>query len=234
MPNQRIRGNQITDQRTIIQNEHDEKSDAKRVLIVDENGNPVNEDNPLPTNATFTGSLSVDLDPQQDGVHLGDKVTGVTAEVDAQRRLRTHDAELLTAVSAIFDKIEDPGTLAQESTLQDVLSGLVDVLAALNATLDIRNLSAASDNILIAGTENGQATGTIRYFVNNLRKQILDSADRQRQVTWADFTNRRLRRVLQFDYTSATFPGVTARKVFNYTLVGNEYRFDGDAWSIVI
>lgn len=42
MPNQRIRGNQITDQRTIIQNEHEEQADAKRVLIVDENGNPQN------------------------------------------------------------------------------------------------------------------------------------------------------------------------------------------------
>jgi hypothetical protein len=51
MPNQRIRGNQITDQRTIIQNEHEEAADAKRVLTVDENGNPINSSNPLPVDA---------------------------------------------------------------------------------------------------------------------------------------------------------------------------------------
>ena len=62
MPNQRIRGNQITDQRTIIQNEHEERADAKRVLLVDEDGNAVSETNPLPTNAIFTGSVETDLD----------------------------------------------------------------------------------------------------------------------------------------------------------------------------
>jgi len=38
MPNRRLRGNQITDPRTIAQNEHEENIDAKRVTIVDENG----------------------------------------------------------------------------------------------------------------------------------------------------------------------------------------------------
>lgn len=58
MPNQRIRGNQITDQRTIVQNEHEEQADAKRVLLVDENGNPVNQDNPLPTEAVVNLSAT--------------------------------------------------------------------------------------------------------------------------------------------------------------------------------
>lgn len=58
MPNQRIRGNQITDPRTINQNEHEEKADAKRVLLVDENGNPVNQDNPLPTEAVINLSAT--------------------------------------------------------------------------------------------------------------------------------------------------------------------------------
>lgn len=234
MPNQRIRGNQITDQRTIIQNEHDEKSDSKRVLIVDEDGNPINSGNPLPTNASFTGSISISLNPEDDGVHVGDKLTGTTQEVDAQRRARVHDAEVLQQVQAVLAELQNPTELATETTLAAVLGELSDILAALNTTLDIRNLSATQDNILIAGTENGQSNGTLRYFVNNLRRQILDSADRQRTVVWGDFTNRRLRRVLQFEYTSTTFPGVTARKSFSYTLVGNEYRFDGDSWSLVI
>lgn len=53
MPNQRIRGNQITDQRTIVQNEHEEKADAKRVLNVDPDGNPISQDNPLPVDAVI-------------------------------------------------------------------------------------------------------------------------------------------------------------------------------------
>lgn len=280
MPNQRIRGNQITDPRTITQNEHEERADAKRVLIVDEDGNPINETNPLNTTAVLNGDVTIDgvylkdktsgvdaqvdaqkrlrthdeesaatlteisgkldnldlrdLLPTQDGVHLGDSETGVTAEVDAQRRLRTHDVDLKAAVDAVLSKIEDPGTLATEQTLQDVVAGLTDVLNAINGELQIRNLSATTDNVLMAGTENGQANGTVRYFVNNLRKQIMDSADRARAIVWGDFSNRKLRRVLQFNYTSGIFPGVTLRKEFTYTLVGNEYRLDGDAWSLII
>lgn len=228
MPNQRIRGNQITDQRTIIQNEHEERADAKRVLVVDQDGNPITSSNPLPTTAVIEGDVLID------GLSIEDSVTGESAEVDAQRRLRVYDIEVKAAVDAVLAELQNPSELATEGTLQNVVLGLVDVLNALNATLEIRDLQASRDNILVAGTENGQASGTLRYFVNNLRKQILDSGDRQRNVVWADFANKRLRRVVQFDYTSSTFPGVTARKIFNYTLVGNEYRFDGDAWSIVI
>jgi hypothetical protein len=228
MPNQRIRGNQITDQRTIIQNEHEEKADAKRVLVVDQDGNPITSSNPLPTTAVIQGNVIID------GLSIEDSVTGDSAQVDGARRLRTHDAELKSAIDAVLAELQNPSELATEGTLQTVVSRLVDVLNALNATLEIRDIQATRDNILVAGTENGQANGTLRYFVNNLRKQILDSADRERSVVWADFSNKRLRRVIRFDYTSPTFPSVTARKVFNYTLVGNEYRFDGDAWSIVI
>lgn len=228
MPNQRIRGNQITDQRTIIQNEHEERADAKRVLVVDQDGNPITSSNPLPTTAVIEGNVIID------GLSIEDSVTGDSAQVDGARRLRTHDAELKLAIDAVLAELQNPSELATEGTLQSVVSGLVDVLNALNATLEIRDIQATRDNILVAGTEDGQANGTLRYFVNNLRKQILDSADRERNVVWADFSNKRLRRVIRFDYTSSTFPGVTARRVFNYTLVGNEYRFDSDAWSIVI
>lgn len=228
MPNQRIRGNQITDPRTITQNEHEERADAKRVLIVDEDGNPINEANPLNTTAVLNGDVTID------GVYLKDKTSGVDAQVDADKRLRTHDVDLKAAVDAVLNKIEDPGILATEQTLQDVVAGLTDVLNAINGELQIRNLSAATDNILMAGTENGQPNGTVRYFVNNLRKQIMDSADRARAIVWGDFSNRKLRRVLQFNYTSGIFPGVTLRKEFTYTLVGNEYRLDGDAWSLII
>jgi hypothetical protein len=63
MPNQRIRGNQITDPRTITQNEHEEKADAKRSILVDENGNAITPANPLPVDASVSvGDIYVDLD----------------------------------------------------------------------------------------------------------------------------------------------------------------------------
>lgn len=233
MPNQRIRGNQITDQRTIIQNEHDERSDSKRVLIVDEDGNPINSDNPLHTNATFTGSLSVELDPQNDGVHLGDKVTGDMAQIDPERRLRVLDADSKAVLDAIQAAVTNPANLAQQSTLQAVLLNLTDVLAALNTSVEIRSLNANRDDVLVAGSEDGTATGTIRHLVYNLRQQILASHDRQRNFSWSDFGTKS-QRISQMDYQSSTFPGVTARKSFNYTQIGNRYRLDSEVWSIII
>ena len=53
MPNQRIRGNQITDQRTIVQNEHEERADAKRVTPVDKNGEFQDAANPAPVLESF-------------------------------------------------------------------------------------------------------------------------------------------------------------------------------------
>ena len=338
MPNQRIRGNQITDPRTITQNEHDERSDAKRVLIVDEDGNPINELNPLNTTAVLNGDVTIDgvylkdknsgadaevdaqrrlrthdeesaatlteisgkldnldlrdLVPTQDGVHLGDSGTGITAEVDAQRRLQTHDSELQTEVQNIGTQLDDvinkldnldirdlnplqdgthlgdaitgdtaqvdtqrrlrvldadtkavldaiqaslnnPANLAQQSTLQAILLNLTDVLAALNTSVEIRSLNANRDDVMVAGSEDGTATGTIRHFVYNLRQQILASHDRQRNFTWSDFGTR-TQRISQMDYASSTFPGVIARKSFNYTQIGNRYRLDSEVWSIII
>lgn len=226
----RIRDNQVKSINNIHQDEHQDSADAKRVLLVDENGNVINEANPLPTNATFTGNLEVNLDPQQDGVHLGDKLTGETAEIDATRRLRVHDAEATTAITAVLTAL---GSVSTEATLQDVLATIQDVLEQLNLNLEIRSLSAARDNVLIAGTENGQANGTLRYFVNNLKEQINSSHDRSRAFVWLDFGTKD-ERVSQINMTSSSFPGVTARKTFNYTQVGNRYRLDSDVWSIII
>jgi len=53
MSNNRIRGNQIKDPRTIRQNEHEDNADARRTVLVDENGNLINQDNPLHTDAVI-------------------------------------------------------------------------------------------------------------------------------------------------------------------------------------
>lgn len=68
---------------------------------------------------------------------------------------------------------------------------------------------------------------------NNIRLSILEAADRDQEFTYADFGTKN-ERITQIDYTSATvFPGVTARKIFLYTLVGTKYRLDNITWVIV-
>jgi hypothetical protein len=87
---------------------------------------------------------------------------------------------------------------------------------------------------LIIGTEDGTPTGTQHVFVNNLRSMIMSSADRVSSITWLDIANKKDRRIDKLEFTSATFPGLTARKQFNYTLVGTEYvRTNTGIWSIV-
>ena len=114
--------------------------------------------------------------------------------------------------------------------------------------LDIRDLSFSTDKvdvsgstinailsdepIRVSGTINGTPIGTEYTFVNNLRLQILATHDRNQDITYADFGTVN-QRVTQIDYTSATFPGVTARKTLIYTLVGNKYRRDNIIWSII-
>lgn len=152
--------NQIRSINKITEHEHEDNADAKRVVLVDENGEFISESNPLPTSAEFSGTLSVDLDA----------VTPPTRP--------------------------DP------------------------------------DNVLTAGSEDGTKTGTKRAFVNNQRLQILAAHDRDAEFTYADFGTKN-QRITQIDYTSATFPGIIARKTITYTPVGNNYRRDNITWSIV-
>lgn len=83
---------------------------------------------------------------------------------------------------------------------------------------------------------NNQETAWAIYDLstsNNTRLSILNAADRDQEFTYADFGTKN-ERITQIDYTSATvFPGVTARKIFLYTLVGTKYRLDNITWVIV-
>jgi len=105
-----------------------------------------------------------------------------------------------------------------------------------NVNVDIDALNPATqptpDNILIVGTENGQQGGLKRPFVNNLKEQILATHDRTAIFTYADFGTKN-QRIIQVDYSSATFPANTVRRQFAYTLVGNSYRRDSETWTII-
>lgn len=128
--------------------------------------------------------------------------------------------------AATENKQDDANTLLQ--SIDDKLDGPIPV----NGTVSIGDLNAAKDDVAIAGTENGLATGTVRHFVNNRRQQILSAHDRQQVVTYADFGTKD-QRVTSIAYTSPTFPGITALKTLTYSLVGTRYRRDNITWSIV-
>lgn len=95
MPNQRIRGNQITDARTIVQNVHEEAADAIRTLNVDADGNPISETNPLPVSIENVTIENANLDVQlthkdatptpsdvADSVRIGDGVDELAVNDD--------------------------------------------------------------------------------------------------------------------------------------------------------
>lgn len=115
-------------------------------------------------------------------------------------------------------------------------AGSVSVVLASDQTLtvnaDLNAFSATPDSVLLVGSVDGSASGTKYGFTNNLKQQILDSQDRQAAFTYADFGTKN-QRITQIDYTSGTFSGFTARRVFSYTLVGNSYRRDDEVWTIV-
>ena len=69
-------------------------------------------------------------------------------------------------------------------------------------------------------------------IVDNLRQAVLGADDLAKAVTYADFNNRKLRRVTQIDFSSVSAGG-TVRKTFSYTLDGLEYRLTSIVWSIV-
>ncbi len=119
---------------------------------------------------------------------------------------------------------------------QHASAGSVSVVLASDQTLtvnaDLNAFSITPDSVLNVGSIDGTATGTKFGIVNNRRQQILDSHDRQANFTYADFGTKD-QRVTQIDYTSPTFAGITAQRIFNYTLVGTRYKRDDEVWSIV-
>ena len=48
--------NQVRSRNTIDQHEHCDDADAKRVMIVDQNGNPIDSGNPLPTTTVLSSA----------------------------------------------------------------------------------------------------------------------------------------------------------------------------------
>lgn len=130
---------------------------------------------------------------------------------------------IITALNSIDAGI--PASLGQQLSV----ASMPVVLASDQPAIPV---SVSGDPFKISGTIDGTPSGTEYTFVNNVRQQILAAHDRQQDITYADFGTKN-QRVTQIDYTSATFPGIIARKTFTYTLVGVNYRRDSIDWAIL-
>lgn len=122
-------------------------------------------------------------------------------------------------------------TLGQKTMTGSVPVVLASDQSGLNVNIEAFT-GVAPSNVQLVGSIDGTKTGTKYGFVNNLRLQILDSHDRNAEFTYADFGTKN-QRISQIDYFSPTFPGITIRRIFNYTLVGNNYRRDDEIWTVV-
>lgn len=105
----------------------------------------------------------------------------------------------------------------------DAITQLQQIVAALNASLTKFSI----------GTEDGTESGVPHVFVNNVRQMVLASQDRKRDAFYLDIASKKDRRLDKFEYTSPTFPGVTLVRQFSWTLVGTEYVYENDEWSVV-
>lgn len=223
----------------------EEPTVAKRVIMVDKFGNKIDNANPFPVNASVSiGDINVDLnfDPNNpdgpassntgayirdaDGNLITSTVNGTKQELDVS------DANTHSALSGI------------QTTLTSIDAGIPAALGP-NTSVNSMPVTIASDQapipvemtfpdepLKISGTKDGAPSGTEFGFVNNERLQILDAHDRVAAFTYADFGTKN-QRITMIDYTSATFPGVTIRRQFPYTLIGNNYRRDNEIWTVI-
>lgn len=147
------------------------------------------------------------------------------------------DATILNPVTAVsvLNFPTTQGVSGDVTILNPVTSVSVSnfpAVQAVSGAVSITGQVALQEPVMIEGSINGSATGTMYGLVNNLRQQILATHDRDQDITYADFGTKD-QRITQIDYTSGMFPGVTARKTLSYTLVGTRYRRDSITWSIV-
>ena len=190
--------------------------------------------------SSATDSISVP------GVATDSSLLNILTEL--QQKTEPSDAQNIRTISSITDSISVPG-VATETTLSNInnklpaslgqktsANSLSVVLSSDQPTLtvnaDLNAFTSTPDSVQLVGSIDGTSTGTKFGFVNNKKQQILDSQDRITTFTYADFGTKN-QRVIQIDYNSATFPGTTVRRIFTYTLVGNNYRRDDETWSLV-
>lgn len=199
---------------------------AKRVVLVDDTGDYHSESNPIPVKIT-EGNITIEN--ANIDVNLSDKESSLGAgDYDITRIGDGTDQLGINSDGSINIKAPD-----LETALADIDSNLNDVNTNLNSIESILSDPLQIDDpIKISGTSNGLSGGTEYVFVYNVKQQILASHDRDEQYSYADFGTKN-ERIIRVEYVSPTFPGVTVRRDFNYTLVSGSYRMDSSVWSVV-
>jgi hypothetical protein len=230
---------------------------AQRSVLVDKNGNKYDNSNPFPVNASVSiGDVHVDLDgfstTNPDSVQItgsedGTK-TGIkhSARVDSELDLRVgiSDGANKAEVSSTGRLSVSDSSLTNGSQKTQIVDGVGNIIGSTANALDVNlkspvvvdvNLDAFSttpDNVFSVGSIDGAKTGAKYGFVYNRRQQILAAHDRIETYTYADFGTKN-QRIVRVDYTSATFPGITVRRDFNYILDGNRYRRTDSPWTVI-
>lgn len=184
---------------------------AKRTILVDEYGNYYNEENPLPINVELVA----------DNVVVNSDLDAFSTNPDSALSVGSEDGTKNGIKHVI--KIGDDLNLRVKD--EEANTHLSNIANSLNQPLTIQQ------PVITAGTSDGNPTSPVFTNINNIKNQILATHDRQQNITYADFGTKN-QRITQIDYTSPTFPGVTASKVISYTLVSNKYRRDSINWII--
>lgn len=133
-------------------------------------------------------------------------------------------------VSDINDKLPNLGPNTASDSISVVLATDLGPIET-NVELDAFTKPTV-DNVQIVGSVDGTKSGAKYGIVYNSRQQILDSGDRVANFVYADFGTKD-QRITEINYTSATFPGITIKREFTYTLVSNRYRRDSETWEEV-
>lgn len=141
----------------------------------------------------------------------------------------TYETEPIVAKRVIL--VDDKGRKISEANPLPVDATVSVVVPPV--TVDLDAFSATPDNVMTVGSIDGTKTGEKYGWVNNIKQQIMASHDRKRDAFYLDISSKKDRRLDKFEYTSPTFPGVTLVRQFSWTLVGTEYVYENDEWSVI-
>lgn len=145
----------------------------------------------------------------------------------------TYETEPIVAKRVIL--VDEEGKKYNENNPLPVNATVSVVVPPIAVELDALTppTQANPDNAMIVGSINGTKAGTKYGWVNNVKQQIMAAHDRKRDAFYLDLASKKDRRLDKFEYTSPTFPGVTLVRQFSWTLVGTEYVYENDEWSVI-
>lgn len=206
------------DSSQVLPRVYDNDKGVLKVLPTDgENDLLINPDGSINVNSTGGGGCDLtQVEADLEAILVESVETNTTLD-----SILAESVESNTKLDTVITETQQANT-----TLQDIL---VEAQEA-NVTLDNIEAGLAGPTIT-AGTSDGTISGDVFINVNNVKNQILQAADTNAALTYADFGTVN-QRITQIDYTSPTFPGIIASKVLTYVLDGTRYRRTNITWVV--